>query len=330
MKSKSLMLMGLSLVFGLIAAVGITKVMAKKGEAPPAVEMGPIIVADKHIEIKAELTKDNVRLENWPVQLIPEGAATDLADVEGKIIVTRLRRGQALIQADIYNRNELPGLSIPPGYKVINLKVPAEDAMNGLLNPGDKVDIIGVFPVRNGSSNGPRTETQTFLKAIRVFNVNGNTTAQRGDEQRSGGGGAIVGVLVTEKQSEKIVWAKSEGEIRLALRGEDDNENTDESNTGFFAVPGAEDVSDDDVKMAPAAPIQHTVMTIYEGFTPKKVVFDKDGVPMSPDAGEAAERSTRPRRRSELEVQEGLEDYGDSDDSVEIDYGFDEDQYQGQ
>ena len=330
MKSKSLMLMGLSLVFGLIAAVGITKVMAKKGEAPPAVEMGPIIVADKHIEIKAELTEENVRLENWPIQLIPEGAATELDNVVGKIIVTRLRRGQALIQADIYNRNELPGLSIPPGFKVINLKVPAEDAMNGLLNPGDKVDIIGVFPVRNGSNTGPRTETQTFLKAIRVFNVNGNTTAQRGDENRNGGGGAIVGVLVTEKQSEKIVWAKSEGEIRLVLRGEDDNENTDDSNTGFFAVPGSEDISEDEGSTVPTTPIEHTVMTIYNGFEPKKVVFDADGVPMTEENGEAAERSTRPRSRSDLESPAGMEDYGDSDDSVEIDYGFDEDQYQGQ
>ncbi len=216
MKSKQLVLIAIALLCGLVSAIGIIQAMGSKGQVAAEIPHGPVLVATAHLDHKAELNEENVKLENWPANLIPEGAASDLAQVEGKFITTRLRSGQAIILEDVFNRSEIPGLAIPPDHKVINIKVPPEDLLDGLLSPGDRVDIIGVFDTRQNGEQ--RSETKTFLKGIRIFNIGRSTSAQ--DQKKAGVNSGIVGVLVTQSQSEKIVWARKNGEIRLALIGD--------------------------------------------------------------------------------------------------------------
>ena len=216
MKSKQLVLIAIALLCGLVSAIGIIQAMGNKGEVAATIPKGPVLVASAHLDLKAELTEENVKLEEWPLELIPEGAATELSEVGGKFILTRLRSGQAIILEDVKPEHEIPGKAIPPGHKVINIKVPSEDLLAGLLEPGDRIDIIGVFNTRSGGEQ--KSETKTFLKGIRVFNIGGSTSAQ--DKNKSASASGIVGVLVTERQSEKIVWARKNGEIRLALVGD--------------------------------------------------------------------------------------------------------------
>jgi pilus assembly protein CpaB len=338
MKSKSFMLMVLSMGFGLIAAIGISQVMGSKANTAPPVKMGPVLVASSHLNIKAQLSEENCSIENWPVNLIPEGAATDLEEVKGKVITARARKGQVLHSMDIKHRNEIVELAIPPGHKVINIKVPPEDAMSGLLSPGAKVDIIGVFPVRDRNGNGTnRSETRTFLKAIRVFNVNGNTTDAQHREGSKNSGSAIVGVIVTERQAEKIVLVKKEGDIRLALRGEADETEPTDVDDPFFKDLEKDDQLDDEPVAKSGLPETANTMVIYHGGTEeRKSYFDKDdnlihstttssesgGDMYGPYKGPPSSESGRPTGEPR--------DYEDSEESGEINPGREEDQYQGE
>jgi len=216
MKSKQLVLIGIALLCGLVSAIGIIQAMGNKSPVEVEVPKGPVLVATEHVDIKAELTEENVHLENWPLDMIPEGAATELEDIAGKFTLTRLRAGQAIYIEDAKLESELETINIPPGHKVINIKVPAEDLIGGLLEPGHRVDIIGNFNIRTRGEQ--KNETKTFLKGIRIFNI-GTSTSVSGKNKAANASG-IVGVLVTEKQSEKIVWARKNGEIRLALVGD--------------------------------------------------------------------------------------------------------------
>ena len=136
MKSKQLVLIAIALLCGLVSAIGIIQAMGNKGDVAANIPMGPVLVASEYLDHKAELSETNIRLENWPLNLIPEGAATEMTAVDGKFITTTLRSGQAIIMEDVSNREDILGLAIPPGHKVINIKVPQEDVMAGLLSPG--------------------------------------------------------------------------------------------------------------------------------------------------------------------------------------------------
>jgi len=217
MKSKQLVLIGIALLCGLVSAIGIFQAMGNSTPVEVEVPKGPVLVATEHVDLKAELTEENVHVENWPLDMIPEGAATELDDVKGKFTLIRLRTNQAIYIEDVKPESELTIKNIPPGHKVINIKVPSEDLIGGLLEPGDRVDIIGNFNTR--SRGGETTnETKTFLKGIRIFNI--GTSTSGGEKNKTASASGIVGVLVTEKQSEKIVWARKNGEIRLALVGD--------------------------------------------------------------------------------------------------------------
>ena len=65
MKSKSLILMFVSLGFGLIAAIGIGQVMGKGGDTgEKAPEMSPVLVAIDLVNMHTDLTEENVKIDH--------------------------------------------------------------------------------------------------------------------------------------------------------------------------------------------------------------------------------------------------------------------------
>ncbi len=217
MKSKSIFLMAVSLGFGLIAAIGIRQVLGRSDAiTQPSVEMAPVIVAAKDIDASTELTKEMVTIEMMPLQSVPEGAASTLEQIEGRVIRTRVGRRFAINLADVVDKSEVNTLAIPPGFKVVGIKVSAEEHINGLLQPGDLVDIMGVF--RQGPNNSALAIT--FLKKVRVFSVDGALRAEVGRDANTKNT-TIVSVLATQKQAEKLVLVQRMADLKIALLGRD-------------------------------------------------------------------------------------------------------------
>lgn len=332
MKSKQLILVAIALVCGIVSAVGIFQAIANTGPVAEKIPMGAVVVASKHIALTGELTSENISLESWPQHLIPEGAASSLEDTTGRFSKTQLRSGQAVIQEDAVTKAELGVKTIPPGHKVINIKVPAEDLLAGLLQPGDRVDIIGVFNV--GSRSNRQSETKTFLKRIQIFNVGDSTSVGETRKQSSSG---IVGVIVTEKQSEKIVWARKNGEIRLALVGD----QTDEDMTEEAELPMYE--QEEPVKtainsgldsMLSFKPVKKQVthtMRVYNG---SKVIiseFDESRKPISLDNDNSSEFQNFAMEHTSTQApQQTPVDYEGSEASADFTDSNEEDQYQGE
>ena len=337
MKSKQIMLIAVALGCGLLSAIGIIQAMGNKADAAPKIPMGPVVVAISHLDHKDKLNDENVKLENWPVNLIPEGASTDLAEVRGKVITTRLSKGQAIIQQTVFAKEEVPGLAIPPGHKVINIKVPPEDAMPGLMHPGDRVDIIGVFRIRDKKGQST-SETMTFLKGIRVFNI-GSTVSAHASKKDGAGSSGIVGVLVTERQSEKIVHARKNGEIRLALIGEQDADTEFEDPEGplfpWQEKEGEElDIAASDMERGTNFDMLNArKMVIFAGSTGATTTFfDTEGnvVDQQIDGSIGPGQIPRNRGGSSTRPPSDPVDYEKSDDSEELDEGMEEDQYHGE
>ena len=327
MKSKSFMLMILSMGFGLIAAIGISQVMGRSQAAAPVVQMGPVLVAADHMDMKTPLTEENVKIENWPASIIPEGALTSIEQIQEMAVLSRMNKGMPIVQASVKNVKEIEQLKIPEGYKVQAIKVSGDDTINGILSPGDKVDVIGLFKKR-GSRNEIQTTTRTFMKALRVFSV-GNSMSVSQDRQTGSGGSSIVSLLVTEKQSEEIYFVQRTGEIKLVLRGDyvegDEKVDSIEDIMGFDSddeqlAEDAGGVQDPSSLHSISNLIQHKTsqMVVWTGNDAQIVTFQHGGIPVS-SGGSAG-----------LRDDEDYEDFDDERESAgnnEIDRGLDRDQY---
>lgn len=317
MKSKSLILLVVSLGFGLVAAIGISKVMGGSGGTDePVAKTRPVLVAAKQFDHGTLLTEENLKVEEWPIHVIPENAATDLADVENMAIITRLSKGLPILKTDIVNKNEIRKLAIPPGFKVVAIKVAADDTFNGLLAPGDKVDVIGVVRVRDETNSRRNTTiSETFLKNLTVFSVNENMRAGGARELTGAKNNSIVSVLVSEGQSERIVLIQKVAQLKLVLRGDDEGNTAEEdaiAERNFENVFGlGRVISDTTDELVVNAKDEHT-MRIYHGGEGKTVKFEGD----RPVDGES--ESTR-------EVTAGAlndDDSGEFDHSNENESGF--------
>ena len=150
MKSKSVVLMIVSLGFGLIAAIGISQVMGNNNSSgEPAVERGQVLLASSDLKVGDDLTEENVSIEHWPVEIIPEDAARDFEQIAHRKITTRLSKSLPIMMSDTINKSDWDSIDIPKGYKLVSIKVSAEDSGNGLLQPGNRVDVIGVVNVKS-------------------------------------------------------------------------------------------------------------------------------------------------------------------------------------
>ncbi len=320
MKSKSMMLMVLSMGFGLIAAIGISQVMGRSSSTQPATKMGPVLVAADHLDMYSRLNEENVKIENWPANIIPEDAVTSLEEIEDKIILSRLSKGMPLVGSATINEKEHRDITstIPKGFKVVAIKVAGDDTISGLLNPGDKVDVIGFFKKR-ATDGQTLTASKTFLKALRVWSVDGSLQANR-EEGGNGSGSAIVGVLVNEKQSEQIYWAQQTGEIKLVMRGDhvEGDDDVDDLSELMNWDPNKKDSGEESEEQNLSEPPLFTNqpkqrMIIWERGAPREITFAPNSLPMEvgPEGSEYPEDE-------DYEMEDEV-DSGDFDGSEEID-----------
>ena len=322
MKSKSFVLMTLSLGFGLIAALGITQVMGKnKQPLEPKVKMGQVVVSLDHLSHKAVLNAENVQVENWPEEIIPENAVRTIEEIEDMAIMTRLSKGLPILKTDIVHKNKAMGMDIPPGYKVVAIKVSADDTIAGLLRPGDLVDVIGLLKKQNGRTT--ETVSRTFLKGIQVFSVNSSMKATTSDRSKGGSkGNAIVSLLLSERHSEEIVFVQKTGSLKLVLRGDPPTEEELQSVEGALAR-----TLNGDTK-AKSSPVKrkkqdYEKMIIWVGQDYETVTFEPGRVPKAAFAS-----ATLPEGSSgSANGSSNKANYGDSEAEEEITDEYEEDQY---
>ena len=230
MKSKSLILMIVSLGFGLIAAVGISQVMGRNNSQQPVLQTGPVVVPTKDLELGELLTEENCKILDYPIRLIPEAAVSSLDQVTDMATRQPMRKELPILLNQIIHKNQQGDLVIPPGKKVCSIKVSAADMIDGLLRPGDRIDLVGIFKVRRDRQNV--TMAKTFLKNITVFSAGGKMT-NSGIREPGGSRGGIISVLVSPQQAEMLLLVQKAAQLSIVLRGKE-------------AADEPEGVSDDD------------------------------------------------------------------------------------
>ena len=314
--------------FGALAAVAATTVLGNRGDAEaPVVETTPVVLANDHLNIKTALTAENCRVENWPSKLVPEDALTDITLLENKFNKFRLSKNMPITVEQVADLSFFERDLIPPGHKVVAVKVNEDDTISGLLKPGQQVDIIGVFELPKEKGNNRRLKTaQTFLKGIRVYSIDGDRDGSA--DKQSGGrrGDSVVGVLVTEKQSEQIVLVQKVGDLKLVLRGEvydEEQEEVADFETLFPGIAGGSTPSPKGLAFGASQENDDLQgvgfqMRIWQGLEDEVHNFDENGVLHRKGSGSKKNQASYTAEQT----QNAEQDYSDLDD-------FEEDEYLG-
>ncbi len=219
MRPKSIVLLMLALGCGVVASLGINRVMSR---GTPQVAAGdgdkvPIYVALKDIEINDLIPPEALKREPWPKDRVPPGAITKLEQIKGRRARQKIFAGEPILEQKLLPKGEKaarPTDYVPPGYRVVAVRVDAQATGGYLVKPGDRVDLI-VHMKKNPARNIYEETTKTFLQNVKVFAVD-NVYVQRDGKKVTAA--KTVSLLLTPEEAEKVTFASQLGKIVLALR----------------------------------------------------------------------------------------------------------------
>jgi pilus assembly protein CpaB len=166
-----------------------------------------------------KLDAQNVMLEEWPKDRVPEGAIFDLEQLEDQFTRARLYSGEPIMTAKLMDSTRgSDAITIPKGFRVVAVPVTLQSAVAGLLEPGDRVDLL-VFFRKNAEISV--TGTRTLLRNINVFSVDATTDRSIDDNGRKRTLKTVL-LLVTPKQAETVMLGKELGTLFISLRHPDE------------------------------------------------------------------------------------------------------------
>lgn len=238
MRPKSLLLLTLALGCGLVASIGISQVLDRKGGRPQAQQQTEAIyIAKVDINLGDGITEELLVLEDWPSDKVPSGAIRKLENIKGRRPRTKIYKGEPILEAKLIaaDAHDHPAQQVPPGYRVVSVRVSVHTGAAGLLRPGDRVD-VQLYAKRDHRSGIMKTFTKTILKQIRVFAVDQEFRRASDDDESSPA--RTVSLVVTPEQADKLMLASRVGEINLTIR------NPDDSSTITSAPANLEDLLD--------------------------------------------------------------------------------------
>ncbi|RIK80465.1 MAG: Flp pilus assembly protein CpaB [Planctomycetota bacterium] len=217
MRPKSILLLVLALGCGLVASIGISQVMERRGSGGEEAEQVEVLVAKVEIPAGEAIKPEMVAVQKVPKNIVAADTLTKIEEVEGKRPNGKLLVGEIIREG---NLGEAKAAPIPPGFRVNTIRATADRGGN-LLKPGDRVD-VQVYVRANAVPQVSEPTLQTFLTDVRVYAV--DSKVSQSEEEQGSASTRTVSLLVTPEQAAKLTYASQIGQIQLVMRGVGDTE----------------------------------------------------------------------------------------------------------
>ncbi len=220
-RTRLLMIGALALALGFFASVTVYKKLqaAQGGSSEPMID---VIVAANDLQVGTKIDEHDIRIIKIPLSALPAGAPRRRSDVIGHGVIIPMTKGEFVLSTKLAGDNAGSGLPslITNGMRAISARVNEVVSVAGFVTPGTRVDVLWT-----GTPTGANEpETTTVLQNVLVL-ASGHTLERTstGEAQNT----AVITLLVTPEDAEKLTLASSEGHIQLALRNPLDTRDAD-------------------------------------------------------------------------------------------------------
>lgn len=217
MNTKSLMMLGLAVVFGLMAMLLTRQMLAQ--DSGKAEESQEVLVAARDVKEEELLKPDVVKVIRMAKSAVPAGAFATPKDVEERWVKTALLEGDVVIEKKLGPKGTPPGLvaNIPKGMRAFAIDVTEQTGVSGFILPGHRVDVV-----RSENDHGAH-RAESILQNVLVL-ASGQVFTRA--EERSLTTRTVT-LAVTPDQVDVLVAARARGTLALALRGVNDHDIVD-------------------------------------------------------------------------------------------------------
>lgn len=218
---RMLLILALAIISGLVAGYAALQYL---NDRPPAMvttgegETVPVVLASKDLPLGTVLSQEDLRVVEWPAGAMPTGFANTRDELVGQALISDVNTNEPILAtklADSGLRGMIP--LIEPGMRALSVQVDEVIGVAGFVTPQTRVDIILIMTPPGGTD----PVSQVILQNIQAL-----ASGQQIQETEEGEAitVAVVTVLVTPEEAEKLALAAQEGRIQMALRHTLDSE----------------------------------------------------------------------------------------------------------
>jgi pilus assembly protein CpaB len=263
MRDRVGLLIALALASGLIAAI-LAFNFLRSPSAPDQFQRTssasvPVVVAARDLDVGESLVVEDLRVVDWPGDALPGGYASSVSEVVGRGVLVPIRTNEPMLPDKLAGEDLGRGLTmlIPDGMRAMSVPVNDVVAVAGWVRPGTRVDVLVTL---NSVRNEQEPITQLVLQNVPVL---GNDRSIQRDAQGEPVPIAVVTVLVTPEQAERLAMAESDGRLQLVLRGQIDLDSIE--------TPG---VRTSELLRGRPAPVVRTSTGVFRPAQPQRVTVE--------------------------------------------------------
>ena len=220
-RARALVILLLAVTAGSVFACGTYKYVQKQPAHAASLPTRPVVVAAADLDVGATITRDDMKIVEWPTNAVPANAFGDPAELMGRGIVMPMIQNEPFLPMKLASKDVGAGLPpvITPGMRAVSVKVNEVIGVAGYVLPGTRVDVVATI----SPTQLPQDSTsKVILTNVQVLAA--GTKIERDTEKNKPIAVTVVTLLVDPGDAERLTLAATEGKIQLALRNPLDKE----------------------------------------------------------------------------------------------------------
>jgi len=234
-RQRHVVVVGVAVLTAALASFGVYLTLKSMPVRQVEVARSYVVVASRALPTGVRLTAGDLKVVPWPAGSMVAGGFTKVEDVVDRGLLASVVENEPMVASKLAARDAGAGLSsaIPPGMRAMSVKVNDVIGVAGFLDPGTRVDLM--VTIRHEDDSTSRTVAS---------NVEVLRSGTRGDHDRpkdakaAPAAAAVVTLLVTPEDAERIALAQAEGQIMLSLRNPLDTATTESTGVRTAALFG--------------------------------------------------------------------------------------------
>ena len=212
---RGLVILLLALTAGGLFACGTYRYVQKPPVQAGTMPTRPVVVAAADLDVGATITRDDVKVVEWPTNAAPANVMSDPKELIGRGIVLPMIQNEPFLPMKLASKDGGAGLppAITPGMRAVSVKVNEVIGVAGYVLPGTRVDVVVTM--------SPTLQPQDSTSKVILTNVQvlaAGTKIERDTDKNKPVAVTVVTLLVDPSDAEKLTLAATEGKIQLALR----------------------------------------------------------------------------------------------------------------
>jgi pilus assembly protein CpaB len=174
-----------------------------------------VIVAAQEIPARVPITAAMLARVTRPASAVDPNAVSDPKQIVGALSLITIPAGAGVTSAMIGHPSDV-GLPVrlTPGMRAVSVQIDKVKGISGLIQPGDRVDVIAEAP----KANAAPPPAATILRGVRVLAIGDSLEYTSATPSPQEANATTVTFEVTPKQADLLVMADLNTTLRLALR----------------------------------------------------------------------------------------------------------------